>query len=126
MIKEKQGYEELDATVAHLTSELNQRTEELAVIKSVQEGLARKMDMQEIYDLVGDRIRDLFNAQVVIIASLDEETGTEQFKYFIEKGERSYPRPRPYDKLRKHLIQTRNKIVINERVEEAIITFGMK
>ena len=34
-----------------------QRTAELAIINSVQEGLASKLEMEGIYDLVGDKIR---------------------------------------------------------------------
>ena len=41
-----------------------QRAAELAIINSVQEGLASKLDMQGIYDLVGDKIREIFDAQV--------------------------------------------------------------
>ena len=57
-----------------LLKETEQRTAELAVINSVQEGLVREMDMQGIYNLVGNRIRDLFNAQAVIIATFDHGT----------------------------------------------------
>ncbi|HEX5651494.1 MAG TPA: GAF domain-containing protein [Chitinophagaceae bacterium] len=109
-----------------LLKETEQRTAELAVINSVQEGLARELDMQAIYDLVGNKIREVFNAQVVLIANLDHEQGIEHFKYHIEKDERSYPNSRPFDKLRQHLIQTRQKIVINEKFAEAFTRFGMK
>ncbi|MFN2458326.1 MAG: GAF domain-containing protein, partial [Chitinophagaceae bacterium] len=74
-----------------LLKETEQRTAELAVINSVQEGLARELDMNAIYDLVGNKIRDVFDAQVVIIASLNHDTGTENFNYLIEKSERFYP-----------------------------------
>jgi GAF domain-containing protein/DNA-binding response OmpR family regulator len=109
-----------------LLKETEQRTAELAVINSVQEGLAKELDMQAIYDLVGDRIRDVFNAQAVIIATLDQHTGVEEFKYLIEKGERFYLKPRPYDKLRQHLILTREKILINKDYEAAASEFGLK
>ena len=109
-----------------LLKETEQRTAELAVINSVQEGLAKELDMQAIYDLVGDRIRDVFNAQAVIIATLDQQTGTEDFKYLIEKGERFYLKPRPYDKLRQHLILTREKILVNKDYEAAAFKFGLK
>ena len=108
-----------------LLKETEQRTAELAVINSVQEGLARELDIQAIYDLVGDRIRDLFNAQAVIIANLDMETKVEYFKYTIENGERFYLEPRPLDKLRKHLVQTKQKVVINNQ-GEAFVWFGNK
>lgn len=44
---------------ARLLKETEQRTAELAVINSVQEGLAKELDIQAIYDLVGNRIREL-------------------------------------------------------------------
>jgi len=126
MIEEKAGYDELQKTITQLTAELNQRTEELAVINSVQEGLARKMDMQAIYDLVGDRIRDTFDSQAVIIATFDHESNTEHFGYAIEKGERFHLKPREFDKLRRSLIDTKQKILINENFEEAYRQFGMR
>jgi transcriptional regulator with GAF, ATPase, and Fis domain len=92
----------------------------------VQEGLAKELDMQAIYDLVGNRIRELFNAQAVIIATFDHDTATEHFKYLIEDGQRFYLPPRPYDKLRQHLIVTRQKIVINTNYSEAYARFDLK
>ncbi|MBD0331075.1 MAG: GAF domain-containing protein, partial [Chitinophagaceae bacterium] len=126
MIKEKPAYEELEKTIAHLTAQLDQRTQEVAVINAVQEGLARRMDLQAIYDLVGDRIRDTFDAQGVIIATFDHETGTEHFGYAIEKGERFHLKPRPFDKLRQRLIDTKQKIDIRENFEDAYRQFGMR
>jgi signal transduction histidine kinase/CheY-like chemotaxis protein len=108
-----------------LLKETEQRTAELALINSVQEGLAKELDIQAIYELVGKRIRDVFNAQVVIIATLNQETKTEHFKYAIEKDEKFYLVSRPYDKLRKYLIETKEKIVINKDFEGAAIRFGM-
>ncbi len=109
-----------------LLKETEQQKAELGVINSVQEGLAKELDMQAIYDLVGDRIRELFNAQVVVIATFDHESATELFKYLIEDGQRFYLASRPYDKLRQHLIINRQKIVINTNVEEAYAKFGLK
>ncbi len=56
-----------------LLKETEQRTAELAVINSVQEGLVREMDMQAIYDLVGNRICELFDTQTVLIRTFDHE-----------------------------------------------------
>ena len=52
-----------------LLKETEQRAAELAIINSVQEGLASKLDMQAIYDLVGDKIREIFERHDVAIAS---------------------------------------------------------
>lgn len=103
---------------ARLFSETEQRNAELAVINSVQEGLVAEMDLQGIYDLVGDRIQDLFDAQVVSIATFDHENSKEHFQYNIEDGERIYPDPRPLDKFRKQLIETKELILINENFPE--------
>src|SRR5439155_26043389 len=52
---------------ARAIEETRQRNAELALINDVQRGLAENLDMQTMYDLVGDRIRDIFDAQVVDI-----------------------------------------------------------
>ncbi len=46
-----------------LLKETEQRNAELAIINSVQAALAAKLDIQGIYDSVGDKIRDIFDAQ---------------------------------------------------------------
>ena len=61
-----------------------------------------------------------------MIVTFDHETATEHFKYVIEDGQRFYLPPRPYDKLRQHLIVTRQKIVINTNYAEAYARFGLK
>jgi len=121
----KEKHKELEKTIHERTGELSARVAELAVINNVQEGLVSKLDMQSIYDLVGNKIRDAFDAQVVLIGSFDETTGIEHFNFTIENGKRYYPDPRPFDKLRKQLIETKQKIVINN-IEESFKWFGNK
>src|SRR3954451_19321106 len=50
---------------ARLVHETRQRNAELALINSVQDAIAGELDSQAIYDLVGDKIREVFDAQVV-------------------------------------------------------------
>src|SRR5262249_10330000 len=77
-------------TRARAIEETRQRNAELALINDVQEGLAENLDMQSMYDLVGDRIQQIFDAQVVDIGIFDEAAGKIRFPYTIEKGVR-YP-----------------------------------
>ena len=70
-----------------LLTETNERAAELAIINSVQEGLAAKLDMQAMYDLVGDKIHEIFDAQIVDIG-LVEPDGMLHFPYSIERGVR--------------------------------------
>jgi K+-sensing histidine kinase KdpD/CheY-like chemotaxis protein len=126
MVQEKLAYEELETAVLNLTGQLDQRTQELAVINAVQEALAKKMNLEDIYEMVGERIRNTFDAQAVIIATFDHEAGMEHFGYAIEKGERFHLKPRLFDKLRQSLIDTKEKILINENFEDAYRQFGMR
>jgi signal transduction histidine kinase len=105
---------------ARLFDETSQRNAELAVINSVQEGLVRELEMQAIYDLVGDRLRDLFDAQVVVIRTYDHEAGMEHYRYVIEKGQRFDVPPQPIDGVRRHLIESKAPLFINEQFVEAI------
>jgi len=107
-----------------LLKETEQRNAELAVINSVQEGLVAQMDMQGIYDLVGDKVRDIFDAQAVLIATFDHEADLECFHYLFEKGARFHLEPRPIAGIRRHLIRMRQLVLINENYEQAMVEFG--
>ncbi|NTW11706.1 MAG: GAF domain-containing protein [Anaerolineales bacterium] len=110
---------------ASLFDETQQRNAELAIINSVQEGLASKLDMQAIYDLVGDKIRDIFDVQAVVIASYDHITETIHFNYLIQKGRRTYTEPIPFTKMTRHLIRTRQFVLINEDMENRAVEYGI-
>ncbi len=117
---------ELVRLVKLRTAELKQRVEELSVINSVQRGLVAELDMQAIYDLVGDRIRELFDAQVVVIRTFDHDDGVEHFRYAIEKGKRLYPSTRPIDAFIRHLIDRRSPLLINEGFVEYLQPYTEK
>ena len=71
-----------------LLNETRQRSAELALVNDVQRGLAERLEMQAMYDLVGDRIQEIFDAQVVDIGILDPASGLIHFPYTIERGVR--------------------------------------
>ncbi len=54
---------DLRAQVAASRRRPSRRAAELAIVNGVQTGLAARSEMQAIYDLVGDTIRETFNAQ---------------------------------------------------------------
>jgi signal transduction histidine kinase/DNA-binding response OmpR family regulator len=107
-----------------LLKETEQRTGELAVINSVQEDLVREMDVQAIYDLVGNRISELFDTHTVIIRTLDAEKGMEQWRFALERGERFYNEIRPMIWANKQLISTREPLLINSNYLETAKKFG--
>ena len=64
-----------------LSHRLRQRESELALMSSIQEGIMARLDLQSIYDKIGDSIRDLFDAGVVMISTFDHENNMEKFNY---------------------------------------------
>ncbi|MCQ3937711.1 MAG: hypothetical protein DPW18_11785 [Chloroflexi bacterium] len=109
---------------AKILKELRQREAELAIIKSVQDGLASRLDLQAIYDLVGDKIRDLFDAQTAIIASFDLQSQTQYFNYYIDRQGREYLDPKPMSNFMKTLVRMKKTFVFNEKVEKRMADFG--
>jgi PAS domain S-box-containing protein len=109
---------------ARLVHETRQRNAELALINSVQEAIAGELDPEAIYDLVGDKLQEVFDAQVVSISILDEATGSLQFPYVIERGERFQLDPISLIGFRKHVIETREPLLINEDMDAAAEQYG--
>ena len=112
--------ESVSPTIKDTLQLLDQRNAELSLINSVQEAIMAEMDLQEIYDLVGDKIRDLFDAQVVGIYTIDAEKSIEYFHYLYEDGERIFPKSRALDKVRLLLVQTKKMIHINENLDQEV------
>lgn len=98
---------------SRLLKETEQRTAELSVINSVQEGLAKELDMKGIYNLVGDRLCSLFpDSQTLVIRSLNHSNGLEEWQYAIEKGTHLEVEPRPFNWANKLLIETKKPLDI--------------
>jgi PAS domain S-box-containing protein len=109
---------------ARAIEETRQRNTELALINSVQEALAGELELQAIYDAVGDRIRNVFDAQVVDIAIYDESAGLLRFPYTIERGERFPDEPIELIGFRKHVMETRASLMIEESTPELSASYG--
>jgi len=113
------------SSISMLKQKLLQREAELAVINSVQQGLATHLGVQAIYDLVGDKIRDIFQAQVVMISTYDQQTETIEHRYAIERGERIYaPGHLPIRGFRIQVVETRKSVLINTHVAELAAQLG--
>jgi serine phosphatase RsbU (regulator of sigma subunit) len=117
-LRQKDHYSELE-------QELAQRDAELEIINSIQQGLASRLEVQAIYDLVGDKIRDIFNAQVVMISTYDPQTDSIEHRYAIERGERVYAPGRfPIRGFRTQIVQTRQPVLVSSNVAEEAAHLG--
>jgi GAF domain-containing protein/CheY-like chemotaxis protein/HPt (histidine-containing phosphotransfer) domain-containing protein len=109
---------------ARLFEETRQRNAELALINDVQRGLAENLEMQAMYDLVGDRIREIFDAQVVDIGIVDRDAGIIRILYTIERGVRFPEQHIGIIGFRRHVLETGEPLLINERAFERLAEFG--
>ena len=112
-----------DSENADLRKRIAQKEAELAIITSVQEGLAKKIDIKGIYELVGEKIREVFNAQVIDIVTYDKTTDMIEDCYSYENGDRTLLGPRQLTGFRKHVIETVKPLVINNDIEKAMVTY---
>src|SRR5581483_6804449 len=85
-----QWSEGLEHKVAERTAELNDRVGELAILNSVGEAMAKTLDVKTVTRIVGDRVRDIFNADVVSIKLLDPQSKLIHDFYTHDKGEGGY------------------------------------
>lgn len=107
---------------------LDQRAVELALINSVQEGLSSKYEMQAIYDLVGFKLRDTFDSQVVMISEYDPQTERVFHHFAIEKGRHLQIEGwHPIDVSRAKVVKTKNPVMINtDEINDLLRTRGMQ
>jgi len=109
-----------------LFKESEQRAAELAIINSVQEALAAELNMQGIYDVVGDKIREIFDRADVDMRIYDPQTNLIHYPYLYIGGRRlTIPSSLLDDKgFGPHVLRTRETLVINENMEQEARNYG--
>jgi GAF domain-containing protein/CheY-like chemotaxis protein len=120
--------EGLEAKVAERTAEARtaqaqaeQRASELAIINSIQQGMAAELSFQGIVDLVGDKLREVLNTGNMGIRWFDPQSELIHFLYEYEHGERLRVEPMaripggPAEKM----ARTRRAVVLNSRAQMA-------
>lgn len=113
------------SAAGYYAREVGQRCAELALINSVQEGLTARLEMQAIYNLVGDKLRDTFDAQVVMISQYDPQTKRVYHHYAIERGQHLHLTEwSPVDSSRLRIAQTRKPFMINAEEIIRVVTAG--
>ncbi|MCU0485862.1 MAG: GAF domain-containing protein [Anaerolineales bacterium] len=101
-----------------LLQETKERSSELSIINMVQASLASQLDFQAIYDLIGERVREVFHVDVVDIVLYDPAADTMTMPYSFEKGDQSVIIPQAPYGFRKEVIDNRRPLLINENFAE--------
>jgi GAF domain-containing protein/CheY-like chemotaxis protein len=107
-----------------LLGETDERAAELAIINSIQNGLAERLDAQSMYDLVGEKLTEIFDADGVDIERYDSESGMVEFQYTVERGERLPADAMPLIGFRRQLVETRAPVLVNRDLEARAAEVG--
>ncbi|TMH53008.1 MAG: GAF domain-containing protein, partial [Betaproteobacteria bacterium] len=111
-----------------LLKETEQRNAELAIINSVQAALAAELNIQGIYDAVGDKIREIFGNRDMAIRIYDPQTNLLHYPYMYEHWERvEVPSQQLTERgFASHVIRTRETLLINEHMAQAVEKHGSR
>ena len=115
----------LEQKVRERTAELHARVEELAILNSVQAGLASQLDVNAIYELIGEQLRSMFDSQAISIISFDLEKGTRHYHYLLEQGQRHEIPDAAIPPLSHFIIKNKRPIMINENFKERLAAIGI-
>ncbi len=102
---------ELEEKVAERTKEANQRLNELATVNDVSKALTEKIELNELIQLVGNKMKDLFNSDITYLALLDPATNIINFPYQV--GDEMEPM-KFGEGLTSKIIQTGEALLINK------------
>ena len=110
-----------------LLAETEQRAGELAVINSVQQGLASKLESQAIVDLVGNKLCEVLANQNVAVYLYDPQAGTLHAPFLMDQGRRlEFPPATPSPTgIFSTLLATRQPVILNEGCAEWCATHGV-
>ena len=99
---------------ARLIEETRQRINELATVNSVGQALAAHLELGALIELVGERVRETFEADIAYVALLDRALNQVDFAYDYESGDRSPQPPLEYGEgLTSHIIKSREPLLLN-------------
>ncbi|MFL7869960.1 MAG: GAF domain-containing protein, partial [Anaerolineales bacterium] len=102
-----------------------QRVAELAIINSVQNALASKLDFQSLIDAVGDKLMEIFPGENVTIAFLDRAKNMLKCPYMFENGKRIENVEFPLGVgLTSHLVKDRQPLLINTNFDQRAEQLG--
>ena len=108
-----------------LLQETDARAAELSIINRVQQGLANKLDARSIYELVGEKLRELFDSQGISIATFDTEADVRHYAFLFERGQRHQVSDAPISTLGWHIVRSAQTLLINEDMDRCIAELGV-
>ncbi|MEP7144450.1 MAG: two-component regulator propeller domain-containing protein [Ferruginibacter sp.] len=119
LIKENRVLEE---KVLDRTREVKQQADELATVNQISQALVSQADLNDLIQLVGNQLRDLFKANIVYIALLDKKTKIISFPY--QYGDKMQP-IKLGEGLTSKIILTGEPLLLNKDLNKVTATLGI-
>jgi signal transduction histidine kinase/ActR/RegA family two-component response regulator/putative methionine-R-sulfoxide reductase with GAF domain/tetratricopeptide (TPR) repeat protein len=111
-----------------LLKETEARNAELAVINAVQRSLASKLDIQGVYEAVGDKLCEVFPRKNISIRIRDEDAQQELMPYSYYAGKRRRTTTIAFNArgFGQHVYATARTLLVNERYVEQAQAMGSR
>jgi signal transduction histidine kinase/CheY-like chemotaxis protein len=103
--------------------EVRERAAELVTINRITQALATQLDKDQLIQLVGDQVRDLFHAPIAYVSLLDRATMMLEFPYTF--GDDIKPRPFGVG-LTSQIVRTGQPLLINEDMDRNRAKLGIE
>ena len=104
--------------------ETQRRVAELATVNSVGQALAAHLELDALIELVGERVRETFDADIAYVALHDEPFGRIDFPYYYESGERQTQPSFTYGEgITSRILQSREPLCINQSLDDQEIAY---
>jgi transcriptional regulator with GAF, ATPase, and Fis domain len=108
---------------SHLLADAKQRASELSTVNSISKALASQLNPDDLINLVGDQLKDLFRANIVYLALLNKQTNTNYFPYqFCDDNKLM----KLGEEIKKKIILTGTPLLLNKDVNEQYQKLGLK
>jgi signal transduction histidine kinase len=103
---------------ARLAARTRQRVAELAIVNEVNQAVGAQLGPDAVIELVGDRVRETFGADITYVALLDAAGTAIDFPYYSEKGNRKSPASIDYGEgWTSRILMTGKPLLINTEKE---------
>src|SRR3990172_8541732 len=106
-----------------LLKETEDRAAELSAISTVSQALVAESELDNMIQLIGSQMREIFDADIAYVALLDTQTETIHFHYHYGEDENFDPM-KLGEGLTSAIIQTGEPLLINKDVDERAKEIG--
>jgi PAS domain S-box-containing protein len=98
--------------------ETRQRVSELATVNHVGQAISSLLELDALIELVGEHVRETFEADLAFVALHDRAAGRIDFAYYHERGERRQEPSIPYGEgLTSRIIESREPLLLNRSAQ---------